>query len=151
MGTLVVVHGAGVRGDGIPKLEQNIRDGIAKLAPATKGAKELQALEVRTCAWGPAAGASPVRVAATLPADVSTRGVGDQPDDELKEAARWALLFDDPLFELRLLAQAPPATTDGVIVNDTLAAGAADGVVRALPLHADEVLPGTGITAEELG
>ena len=151
MGTLVVVHGAGVRGDGIPKLEQNIRDGIAKLDPATKGAKELQALEVRTCAWGPAAGANPVRVAATLPAGLSTRAVDGEPDDDLKEAARWALLFDDPLFELRLVAQAPAASSDGVAVNDTLAADAAAGQVRALPQHADEVLPGTGITAEQLG
>jgi hypothetical protein len=148
MGTLVVVHGAGVRGDGIPNLERDVRNGIRNLDESGPGAKALKALDIRGCAWGPEAGARPANLALTLPKEVSTRAIDGIPDEDLLESARWALLFDDPLFELRVLAQAP-AATDGPVIGDALPAEAARMRVLEVAAQPGSILDGTGVTEEQ--
>jgi hypothetical protein len=132
-------------------LEENIRDGIAKLDPSKPGAGALKGLDVKSCAWGPDTGATPVRIPATLPREISTRAIGAAPDEDLVEAARWALLFDDPLFELRLVGQAPGPGVGGVVVGAALPAESAAAAVLALLQDPDPLIAPTGIPAAEFG
>jgi hypothetical protein len=142
MGTLVVVHGAGVRDPGIDQLEINIKNGIADIA-------ELKGLKVVMCRWGPEVGSMPARVSETLPKEVITRAAIQTPDDEQLEAARWSLLFDDPLFELRVAQAAPAGEAAGIAIGQVLAAQAAIEALQGLTSQADLPGPDTGTSRQE--
>jgi hypothetical protein len=97
-GTLVFVHGTGVRKDGwIPtwnRVQEHSRTLIGK------------DLDFIGCPWGPDLGVDLERVAQTLPADPATKAAAaGQPGPEEVDAALWALLIEDPLFELRLAVE----------------------------------------------
>ncbi|MEA2622259.1 MAG: hypothetical protein QOH61_1169 [Chloroflexota bacterium] len=145
MGTIVVVHGAGVRSAGIDRLEQSIRNGI-------RDQPELRNLKVVMCRWGEVVGAIPVGVDDTLPPTIVTRALAAQPDDEALEAARWSLLFDDPLFELRIIAAGGPGTGVGGVgpaIGGLLPSQAAHDVVAALASQQDLPTAATGIGPKE--
>jgi hypothetical protein len=112
-GTLFFVHGTGVRQVGLDRtlaavragLEQSNLDGVTVVAPP----------------WGPRLGVPVDRIAHVLPQqarDLGEAGARDLTEeawslespveDQDLVAATWALLADDPLFELRLVAQAGP-------------------------------------------
>jgi hypothetical protein len=95
LGTIVMVHGAGVRAAGIEQLRQQVTAGIADV-------DALAGYTLEMCEYGPHVGAAPARVGETLPEEITARAIGAEPSEDELEAARWSLLFDDPLFELRL-------------------------------------------------
>lgn len=113
MGTIVMVHGAGVRAAGIKQLRQQVTAGIA-------GVDALAGYILEMCEYGPNVGAAPAGVAETLPKEITARAIGAEPSEDELEAARWSLLFDDPLFELRLAGVRLPAASTGVVIGGPL-------------------------------
>jgi hypothetical protein len=101
-GTLVFVHGTGVRQAGYTATLTAVKKGIGARLPDVR---------VVGVDWGDKYGVSLQDVDDTLPPQILTRdasGALPLTDADL-EAARWALLIDDPLFELRLAGQQSPA------------------------------------------
>jgi hypothetical protein len=112
-GTLFFVHGTGVRQVGLERTLAAVRAGLAK--------SKLDGVAVVAPAWGPRLGAPVDRIAQVLPQPA--RDLDDAARDLTEDvwslespvadqdvvAAMWALLVDDPLFELRLVAQAGPS------------------------------------------
>jgi hypothetical protein len=111
-GTLFFVHGTGVRQVGLERTLAAVKAGLAK--------SKLDGVAVVAPAWGPRLGVPVDRIAKVLP------GLARELDDAARDltedvwsleppvadqdvvAAMWALLVEDPLFELRLVAQAGP-------------------------------------------
>jgi hypothetical protein len=145
MGTIVAVHGAGVRNPGIDQLERDLRNGA-------KGQPELAGMSVVMCRWGEHVGASPARVDDTLPPPIVARAIALVPDDEALEAARWSLLFDDPLFELRIVAAGAEGAgvgAGGPVIGAALPSQAASDAVAALITEMDQPPAVTGISRPE--
>src|SRR5262245_10475107 len=126
-GTLYFVHGTGVRQGGLDATLAQVRDGVKR--------NGVPASEIRHAAWGPRLGVAIDRIAATLPPGAATRDAfgGAPPSDEEVEVARWALLQDDPLFELRVAGSAPSAGDGGIAVGTVTADQAAAENVRTAP------------------
>jgi hypothetical protein len=111
-GTLFFVHGTGVRQVGLDRTLAAVRTGLEK--------SKLDGIAVVAPPWGPRLGVPVDRIARVLPQQARDLGeVGRdlaedvwalEPPVEEQDlvAAMWALLVDDPLFELRLVAQAAP-------------------------------------------
>jgi hypothetical protein len=102
-GTLVFVHGTGVRQAGYTATLAAIQEGLRDLLPGVR---------VTGIDWGVRCGVSQEDIDAALPPQILARDAsGARPVTEADQvAARWALLIDDPLFELRLSGQlAPPS------------------------------------------
>jgi hypothetical protein len=129
-GTLFFVHGTGVRQVGLDRTLAAVRAGLEK--------SKLNGVAVVAPAWGPRLGVPVDRIAQVLPQQA--RGLDETARDLVEEvspleapiadqdvdAAMWALLVDDPLFELRLVAQAGPgpggqADTEAVAMLQRLA------------------------------
>ena len=141
MGTIVVVHGAGVRAAGIAQLSQQVTGGVA-------GVPELAGYTVEMCEYGPKVGAQPIRVAETLPEDVTARAIGGEPSEEEVEAGRWSLLFDDPLFELRVAAVRLPTTRGRVVIGGELPGDELRATVLGLKSSLDLPPAESGITSD---
>ena len=92
MGSLLVVHGTGVRG---VAFEDTVRVVKAKLDLARPH------IDTVKCAWGDTCGAKLSNPPKCIPVD-SSRGDGQTADD--LEIEEWAMLYEDPLAELRDLA-----------------------------------------------
>jgi hypothetical protein len=108
-GTLIFVHGTGVRQADHDASLTAIRDGAAR--------NGLTGITIVGCLWGDHAGVKLDRVEATLPPGTSTRSLTAAPPTAAElEVATWALLLDDPLFELRVAAQGAPAA-GGVVIG----------------------------------
>jgi hypothetical protein len=111
-GTLFFVHGTGVRQVGLDRTLAAVRAGLER--------SKLDGIAVVAPAWGPRFGVPVDRIARVLPQparelveagrDLTEEAWSLEPSvkDEDVVAAMWALLVDDPLFELRLVAQAGP-------------------------------------------
>lgn len=89
--TVLFIHGTGVRAAGLAATMALLRRQAAELLPGWR---------FEACAWGDAFGAALNRRGASLPL---------QPQDEVgdvalaaQQRARWVLLADDPLIELRV-------------------------------------------------
>ena len=108
-GSLVFVHGTGVRQEGWVPLWGRVQD-YARIAGIT-------GVQFVGCDWWRTMGVPVDLVPATLPPEPVTKGVAPPPLSAAQlAAAAWALLLDDPLFELRLAAAgAPPG--GGVVVG----------------------------------
>lgn len=142
-GTLLFVHGTGVREDGYRKVSDDVRLGAAEHG--------LGHVKLVAPAWGPDLRARFDDVTRALPPQVKTRDATGGPviTERDLEAATWDLLLGDPLFELRVYAQGPPADGPGVVVNAPLLQQ--DAIDMVLRLHAETLaLDRTGLTAEEL-
>lgn len=104
-GTLVFVHGTGVRQEGWGPTWRRVQEHSWEIIG--------QDLDFIGCPWGPELGVDLERVQQTLPADPAAKSAaaGEPSPDEV-DAALWALLIEDPLFELRLAVEgaAGPAT-----------------------------------------
>jgi hypothetical protein len=94
MASVVLIHGTGVREPAYTSFLQRVRSSVTKLAPNTS---------VHPCYWGGVHGTSFRHGGKSIPDYDTSRSLGEvDPDDEA--ALRWDLLYQDPLFELRLLA-----------------------------------------------
>ncbi len=88
MTNVILVHGTGVREEGYLHSLQRVRRQLA----------DRQNLDIHPCYWG-ALGAELHRGGASIPS------YEKPPDDDRdREVALWGLLYEDPLYELRLLA-----------------------------------------------
>lgn len=111
MTTVLFVHGTGVRVPAFDTTYTRIKDGLAKVRPD---------IGLERCYWGEigatlqADGKSfyfdPARPAD--PGDLDDQRATDTVPEEEKELARWARLFTDPLFEIRLRQITGPGTGD---------------------------------------
>jgi hypothetical protein len=107
VGTLLFVHGTGVRREGYEAKMKAIRSGVAN-------EPRLQGLTVEGCPWGETLGVSNDRIADTLPPEDETRAL-EAPLSEVELAeATWAILAIDPLFELRVAAARGDANTTAI-------------------------------------
>ncbi len=101
-GTLVFVHGTGVRQEGWVPTWQRVQE--------HGRAHGLDEVTFVGCPWGPALGVPLDRVDATLPPEALVKAVTEGPPDPRDlAAAAWDLLLADPLFELRLAGEGVPA------------------------------------------
>src|ERR1700730_18584993 len=110
-GTLFFVHGTGVRQAGYDQTWRNVQAGA--------NAAGIADVTMVGCPWGPQLGVTADGVPDPLPPDISTRSVGDTPPTEAEvDLATWALLVQDPLFELRLAGQATSSAAPTGVVGD---------------------------------
>ncbi|MBH0779651.1 alpha/beta fold hydrolase [Nocardia bovistercoris] len=98
--TLLFVHGTGVRGEEYARTLRTIESCVAS---------RNWPLTVAGCFWG-SAGARRDRKL-SVPNYDATKGTGLQPEQEQLE--RWAVLYLDPWYELRLLRGMPPTPYGG--------------------------------------
>jgi hypothetical protein len=143
-GTLFFVHGTGVRQSGFDSTWQAVQNGASR--------NGVPATALVGCSWGAERGIPLDRIADTLPVEAVTReaiGVGPPPTEEELTAATWALLLDDPLFELRLAAAAGPAGASGITVGEARADQATVARLGDLAQNPPE-LTGTGLRADEV-
>ncbi|MEU1704260.1 hypothetical protein ABZ478_02500 [Streptomyces sp. NPDC005706] len=105
MVTLLFVHGTGVREPGYGDALRRVREAVAARRPDVR---------VEPCDWGSALGSYLRDGGVSIPGFAQQGGRGPEapgPDDE--QVARWALLYADPLAELRLSALTGTATAAG--------------------------------------
>jgi hypothetical protein len=145
-GTFFFVHGTSVR----EKDYRKTWDTVQKKAQQAG----ITGVDFVGTEWGWNVGVPSERLVAdlthVLPPDVTARAVGGAPptDAEL-EVALWAMLIDDPLFELRLAGQSEPASGDGIVVGGALpdqeAVDRLNGLRAVMP-----DLTGFGVTPNEV-
>ncbi|MFI6876839.1 hypothetical protein ACIBL6_25725 [Streptomyces sp. NPDC050400] len=100
MTTVVFIHGTGVREPRFTELHARIASGLGAVAPHAR---------VVPYYWGEAHGATLAAGGASVPEGPggTSRGVGDESEDE---AEQWARLYADPQAELALAAAGAGAT-----------------------------------------
>jgi hypothetical protein len=140
-GTILFVHGTGVRGQGLAATQAAITAHVS--------ARFGSDVAVSTCDWGDLRGPDLVGIAAALPEEAAPDA--SMPDHE-DRAEVWGLLISDPLFELRIAAEAEPVTDTG-----PAAPGAATPDVTVLSMLQrlesfgdTALLDRAGVSAEEL-
>ena len=143
-GTLFFVHGTGVRDQGWVTLWGRVQE-----YARTNG---LDGVAFRGCAWYRKLGVPVDRIADTLPPEGVTRGTTAAPPSAAAlAAARWALLLDDPLFELGLGAQGAAASSGGFAVGRLPLDEAAVARVEGFAARAADLdLAGTDLSAAEI-
>lgn len=141
-GTLFFVHGTGVRQAGYDQTWGNVQAGAS--------AAGIIGVTMVGSPWGPRLGVTADRVSETLPPDISTRSVGDTPPTEAEvDLATWALLVQDPLFELRLAGQATSSAPPTVVVGELRPDQSAVVMLTRLQTASLD-LTGTGLHAAEV-
>jgi hypothetical protein len=118
MSTVVFVHGTGVRREQYLRTFSVIEKRIQAARPD---------VTVTPCLWGDALGARLQADGRSIPIYETTLALGGElPADD--EVVRWERLYDDPLFELKLLTLLPPdptvnpwTTGHGSAISDALA------------------------------
>ncbi|MEM5347464.1 alpha/beta fold hydrolase [Paraburkholderia caribensis] len=132
---VIFVHGTGVREPAFTSTFDAVRVGMSSVMPE---------LEIHPCFWGERLGSDLHRGLSIPLYDEARAAPGDV---VLDEAAQWALLYDDPLIELRLLAagaQGRPAVMLGpnaaVIFRDALVKLKARVAAESLPTDAPPAL-----------
>jgi hypothetical protein len=136
-GTLFFVHGTGVRQAGYNQTLGEVKAGATNAG--------IVGVSIEGCPWGPSLGVSADRVPDTLPLDISTRSVVTAPPTPAEiDLATWALLIEDPLFELRLAGQATGAAPTTVTVGGLSPDQAAVAMVTRLQTTIPD-LTGTGL------
>lgn len=105
MTTLLFVHGTGVRED-----DYNLTYATVQ----RKVLRHLPELRTEPCQWGEEVGAKLGAKGASIPTYDKARAApgGGQSESVRRENVRWALLYDDPLYELRSLAAMGPDPED---------------------------------------
>lgn len=140
-GTLVFVHGTGVRASGLDRTWEAFSRGAGPW---------LDGVTLEVCDWGPAHGADLRRVDLSLPKVAAPAEAVDDSDSP----AAWELLIADPLFELRLAAESEPRAAAQVVPGrvrpDDEARGLIEGLQRLEELDSDGLLDAAGISGGEL-
>lgn len=95
MSSIVFVHGTGVRQPSYDQTFAAIEQGLQSVLPAC---------ELKRCYWGEAHGARLRQQGDSIPGYATARAIGDPASAEEEELALWELLYQDPLYELRMLA-----------------------------------------------
>jgi hypothetical protein len=109
-GSLVFVHGTGVRQEGWVPFWGRVQD-YARIAGIT-------GVQFVGCDWWRTMGVPVDLIPETLPPEPVTRSIaGPALSSGQLAAAAWALLLDDPLFELRLAASGGAAPAGGAVVG----------------------------------
>lgn len=142
-GTLVFVHGTGVRQQGFDATMTAIREGCHR--------NGMDGITISGVAWGPKFGVPVDAVEKSLPPEAVTRDAFDTTGvtaDDV-DTATWALLLDDPLFELRLVAETAAVERDEVVVGGTLPDQSAETALRQVATSPPD-LTATGLTPQEL-
>ena len=98
MTTVLFVHGTGVRKAAYDAAFDRFAGKLAAVRPG---------LTVARCYWGDECGSRLNLGGVSIPSGNSARGIGDPIEADDHDIARWALLEDDPLFELRLVGGEP--------------------------------------------
>jgi hypothetical protein len=94
MTAFLFVHGINVRGADLERTLKVVRENLSIALPGSS---------VTACAWGDDLGARLQCKGSSIPGYTSARALGHVPP-EVEERTRWQVLYDDPFFELRLLA-----------------------------------------------
>jgi len=94
MTTIIFVHGTGVRQPGYSTTFARLEQALQTFAPAWK---------LLPCFWGETCGARLRQGGASIPGYETARAIGEI-DTEDEELTLWGLLYDDPCYELRLMA-----------------------------------------------
>ena len=100
-GTLFFVHGTGVRKPGYEGTLEDIRKGCAREP------RLANVVIADNCPWGEALGVNGQLAELTLPPEDRTRAFGPTLTAAELELARWSVLLNDPLFEIRIASQQP--------------------------------------------
>jgi hypothetical protein len=129
-GSIVFVHGTGVRRAGFDRL-------FARFSARAKR-NGLDKASLVPCCWGSLLGAPVIDVPVSLPVETVP---GATVADRANSAGAWAVLIDDPLFELRVAAQSAPT-------SPTIQPGRLRPDEEAVQMLAK--LNGFGSTAEQL-
>jgi hypothetical protein len=103
MDRVVFIHGTGVR-------QESYYRSLDTVGRALKDSRARA--EVVPCRWGDDYGAKLLCEGKSIPNYATTRAL-DGSDTETDERTLWQLLYDDPLFELALLAAAPEPAAAG--------------------------------------
>jgi hypothetical protein len=143
-GTLVFVHGTGVR--------SGYQGTMDRLNEHTAGRSTWNAVKIVACPWGNEVGIKPDRdrVLAAIPGESRSAQVPDistMPPGELSVAV-WSLLLDDPLFELRLAAVKFGSPNSPAVDTPPQEGPTVDDMLRQLRQQVPD-LTGTGVTDEE--
>ncbi len=147
-GTLFFVHGTGVRAEGWATTWGRVRD-YARIAG-------IDGVDFVGCAWGPKLGVPLDLIDSTLPPETVTRDATGEVAPTAAEiaAAAWALLLDDPLFELRLAADGTRSTAPAaseIVVDGDLPDQEAVAMLRGLAGRAGTLdLAGTDLAPAEI-
>jgi hypothetical protein len=139
-GTLVFVHGTGVRQAGYARTLQAVEASVGRVLPGVC---------VVGVDWGDQFGVPVEHIPLALPEEVVTRDVTGAPlvTEPDRRAALWTLLLDDPLFELRVAAQRPAGAT-GVGFGPLPSQAVLDRLDELAQTPPD--VTGTGVRVEEL-
>ena len=145
-GTLVFVHGTGVRGQGYVTTLGRVRDGISVAG--------LSGVTTVGVPWGDELGIRIDGIAATLPPEITTRAASGEPavSEADLEAETWAMLVEDPLVELRMAGNEAPGDGGfaiGELAPDQQMEERLAGLGARLAAIAPN-LEGMGISHEEL-
>jgi hypothetical protein len=140
-GTLLFVHGTGVRKAGYERSCDAIRVGCA-----TAGLGDVRLVGVP---WGEKLGITTELIKRTLPA-AATRAAAGEPEPGEQTVAEWDILLEDPLFELRLAAEADGGAASGFTVGTTPPEVALAQKVSALSQAPSLDLGEAGVSHEEL-
>lgn len=97
--SVVFVHGTGVRAASFSRTFTEVKSQMRRLRPGT---------EIRPCLWGDAEGAKLALGGASIPQYTSSE---DTPANDDRDIAVWAILYDDPGYELRLMGLRAPRST----------------------------------------
>jgi len=111
MTTVLFVHGTGVRVPAFDTTYARVKDGLAKVRPD---------IGLERCYWGEIGAALQAGGKSFYfdpgrpedPGDQDDERASDSVPEEEKELARWARLFTDPLFEIRLRQITGPGVGD---------------------------------------
>ena len=146
-GTLLFIHGTGVRTAGYNQTIADMKKGMAKA--------DLGGVAIEGLPWGETLGTKldDEAIDAVLP-PAKVRAVGAVPDDADWQAALWAELLRDPLFELRMatVRQAPAAAPSGRVVlpgGPVQPEAQIQSHIDSLRQTVADPLPG-GVTAEDI-
>jgi pimeloyl-ACP methyl ester carboxylesterase len=91
LGSIIFVHGTGVR-------EESYNDSLARVRANLK----RDGLPVAPCPWGISLGAKLNKAGASIPEFQQTHDDNQPLTEEERKIALWAVLYQDPLYELRL-------------------------------------------------
>lgn len=97
--SVLFVHGTGVRGEGYARTFRLIGSQLARAAGR---------IPLNGCFWGESEGAMLRAGGSSVPGYAATGGDGG-PSEAERELALWSVLYTDPWYELRLLADMPRA------------------------------------------
>jgi hypothetical protein len=141
-GTLIFVHGTGVRQAGLEKTWDIFQSRARKSG--------FDGVTLDLCDWGPTHAPHLDRIDAALPETAAPDLVEPTSDS----AAAWELLLGDPLFELRLAAEAAPRAAPVAVPGQARPDAAALGLIANLAeLEEGDVtgsLSAAGISGDEV-